>query len=183
MPIDRSCPLCGDDIESTDQVFWEWSITRRVWNIAQQHNWVPMHNVPLDHQCSSHLIMQYRQNTNSKIMTSVAILLWSIWKGRNDMVFQNKPFNPIRLLINAKKAFAEREIRTCMLELGGKSSTFHLKLYCEVECPPRRFVKLNFGGSCVHNSMMGGFIFRDWATNLLKAGACSTLWRFLNPSG
>ena len=53
----------------------------------------------------------------------------------------------------------------------GRSSAFHLKFYCAVECPPRGFVKLNFDGPRIYNSAAGGFIICGWAGNLIKAGA------------
>jgi len=37
--------------------------------------------------------------------------------------------------------------------------------------PPPRVVKLNFDGSLSHNSAIGGFIIRDWISQLIKVGA------------
>ena len=42
-----------------------------------------------------------------------------------------------------------------------------------MECPPRGSVKLNFDGSLHYSSAAGGFIIRDWAGKLIKAGAVS----------
>jgi len=89
MMIDPTCPLCGEDIETIDHLFWDCSTTKRVWRLAFQQQWVYL---------------------NPNAVRRATFLLWSIWKGRNDLVFQNRQFIPIRVLTCDKKAFAEWEI-------------------------------------------------------------------------
>jgi len=97
-----------------------------------------------------------------------------IWKGRNELVFRNRQFNVTRILIMIKKAFAEWEIRTCLSEgptfRGAISprSTSNLLVRWN---PPSGSIKLNFDGSCFHNSAAGGSIIRDWAGRLIKVRA------------
>jgi len=113
MTIDPLCPLCGEDIETTC-LFWECSFTKSIWDLAQQHNWLPLHDIPCNQQCSLQIIKKFRQNSNPNDIRKLAFLLWSIWKGRNAFVFQHQHANPIRIIINAKKAFGEWRIRSCM---------------------------------------------------------------------
>ena len=127
-------------MESTYHLFWECSQTRRIWSSAVQHRWIPSLRVLVGRHCLAQLIRQYRLNPNPKIIRNVAFLLWNIWKGRNELVFQNRRFNHTRILISIKKAFAEWEIRTCMsdgIRFRGLIPAFHFIFYCAVECPPR----------------------------------------------
>jgi len=59
------------------------------------------------------------QNWLSNLRTStplipldrVIVLLWNIWKARNNKVFRNEVSNPVAILIRAKKASVEWRIR------------------------------------------------------------------------
>ena len=44
----------------------------------------------------------------------MSFLLWSIWKMRDAIIFQQEFFQPTKCLIRAKKLSAEWRIRTCM---------------------------------------------------------------------
>ena len=39
--IDPWCPLCEDEVESIDHLFWGCQSTSRVWELAVQHQWLP----------------------------------------------------------------------------------------------------------------------------------------------
>jgi len=39
------------------------------------------------------------------------------------------------------------------------------------KCPPPGIVKINFDGSMQNNSVVGGYIIRDWKRNLPRAGS------------
>jgi len=39
--IEPQCPLCTNDIEIAEHMFGECPQTRKVWDLAQQHNWIP----------------------------------------------------------------------------------------------------------------------------------------------
>ena len=115
MMIEPSYPLYGEDIETIDHLFWHCSITKRVWRLAFQHQWVPRQQLQGQHYFSQ-LLTQFRLNLNPKALRRATFLLRSIWKGQNELVFQNRQFDPIRILICGKKAFTKWEIRTCMSE-------------------------------------------------------------------
>jgi len=40
--VDPLCPLCLRDIESSDHLFSKCSLTRRVWDLAKAHKWIPI---------------------------------------------------------------------------------------------------------------------------------------------
>ena len=73
-----------------------------------------------------------------------------------------------------KKANAKWRIRTCMSVdhfFRGPSSSPTTSIHI-VRCypPSPGFVKLNFDGSLINLSAIGGFIILDWTGKLIKAG-------------
>jgi len=42
MLIDPTCPLCMNNIESNDHLFWECPSIKRVWRLALQHKWLQL---------------------------------------------------------------------------------------------------------------------------------------------
>jgi len=87
MMIAPSCPLCGEYIEIIDHLFWDYSITKTVSSLAFQPQWVPRQQ--LQGQCYfSQLLTQFCLNPNHKALRRATFLLWSIWKGMNELVFK-----------------------------------------------------------------------------------------------
>jgi len=116
MNIDPTCPICADDIETIDHLFWDCSVIKRVWSLAHQHGCVhPL--PPQDGQASGHqLFTVYHHCKNPKDILKVAFLLWRIWKAQNAFVFKGDVVTLVRILIATKKGFAEWQIRTYMSE-------------------------------------------------------------------
>ena len=84
---------------------------------------------------------------------------------RNDVIFQQELFQPIKCLIRAKNLSAEWRIQTCMLVdefFHGSSFTPTHKLQIIRWHPPiSETVKLNFDGSLQGNLAARGYILCD----------------------
>ena len=101
--IDPQCPLCLDDIETTNHLFEGCSSTYPVWELAVQHQWIPQQ---IQMNCTQDWIQSFgtlKNICNDKILQRISFLLWSIWKAWNAVIFQNEFFNPMKCLIRAKK--------------------------------------------------------------------------------
>jgi len=114
MQVDPTCPLCMNDIESNDNLFWECPSIKRVWGLASQHKWLQLPEISHGPRRLKQLILRCKQSRNSDDIVKVVFLLWSIWKGRNAIIFQHEVFGPLWTLIRAKRSYAERRIWTCM---------------------------------------------------------------------
>ena len=173
--INPACPLCLGDIESIEHIFKDCPLVHKVWDLAAQHSWLPPTLSPPGCPDLFSCLNKIKSSHNSQALQKFSFLLWSIWKSRNEMVFNNEIFNPVACLIRAKKASAEWRIRTCMsvdhYSRGSSSSPGTPSHLVRWYPPPPGFVKLNFDGSLINSSAAGGFIIRDWTGRLIKAGA------------
>jgi len=85
-------------------------MAHQIWELAVTHQWLP--SIPFAHTDFSlceelHLLArnQYPQ------LSRIALLLWSIWKSRNALVFNNESTSPMGTLLRAKRSWADWMIR------------------------------------------------------------------------
>ena len=173
--LDPQCPLCATDIESIDHLFQGCPHTLSIWDLAKQHRWIPLQFTP---NTTFPWLTQWGSclaTYDKKILQRIAFLLWSMWKMRNAVIFQQKVVQPIKCLTRAKKLCAEWRIRTCMsvdhLTKGSSFPPSNKTLFIRRQPPTPGTVKLNFDGSLQGNSAAGGFIIQDWRGEILVMGA------------
>ena len=101
--IEPHCPLCTNDIESTEHLFQECPQSKTVWDLAQQRNWIP--SQATINQATPWLsnFETFLTSYERKTLQRISFLLWSIWKMRNAVIFQQDFVHPIKCLIQAKK--------------------------------------------------------------------------------
>jgi len=112
--VDPQCPLCSDDIETIKHLFGEFPCAYPIWALAAHHKWIPQ-QVQMNR--SRYWLQSFgtmNNNCSGKSLQRISFLLWSIWKARNAVIFQNELFNPMKCLIRAKKLSAQWRIRTCL---------------------------------------------------------------------
>ena len=112
--IEPQCPLCTIDVEFVDHLFWTCCKTQRVWNLAAQHHWLPAYLMSRFNHDWLRSFGKINELCSLKEVQKLSFLLWTIWKGRNAVIFENENFNPIACLIKAKRAYAEWRIRNCL---------------------------------------------------------------------
>jgi len=81
-------------------------MAKKTWELAISNHW-------LSSQPLSHLLHSVREGLHElftnrdKDLTRVPILLWSLWKSRNALIFANEVPNPMASLLRAKRIWTE----------------------------------------------------------------------------
>lgn len=91
---DTTCVLCGEDEEQMSHLLFTCKVSWELWTLC--YRWVKVdmvpHNNPIIH------LLQHRRLLGGKGDTKIAstiwtALIWAIWSGRNDQVFNGKKFD------------------------------------------------------------------------------------------
>ena len=104
--VDPICPAGLLEIENIDHLSVGCHMVKKTWDLAVSHNWLTSQPFPQSlPSVRKGLHNLYTSRTSS--LTRVAILLWSIWKSRNAMVFDNDVSKSMGSLLRAKRSCAE----------------------------------------------------------------------------
>ena len=176
--LDPTCPACLNDIEDTDHIFLHCPKARQVWDLAAVHQWLPLFTF-------SSLTMSIRDHLHelacqkSPHLSRVVLLLWSIWKSRNALIFKNDTPNSMGTLLRAKRSWAEWKLRTSKsLTFSSRSSqpyqyNHHLPKtiqFIRWQLPTGGGVKINCDGAKSPRGASAGFVIRSWTGRMLLAG-------------
>ena len=178
LPLDPICPACLHDIEDTDHIFIHCPLAHQTWTMAVAHNWLPQLsfptlNAPLRDQLHDLATQDYPH------ITRVVLLLWSIWKTRNGLVFNNDVANPMGTLLRAKRSWAEWKLRTSSSPILSSSTTsthsphrLHSNIphFIRWQPPAGGNVKLNCDGAKSSRGASAGFVLRSWTGGFIMAG-------------
>jgi len=97
-----------------DNLFLDCHMSRRAYDLATQHDWIPAGLLASGPTLGEQLHGLRSWFSFCMLLQKLSILLWSIWKGRNHLVFRNENFIPLACLVSAKKSYAEWRIRSCI---------------------------------------------------------------------
>jgi len=178
--IDPLCLACNKDIEDTDHIFLHCPVAQKVWDLAVPHQWIPSSSFA--HQGPSlreglHLLAQ----NQSPHLTRVVLLLWSIWKSHNALLFNRESTTPMGTLLRAKRSWAEWRLRTSSSTLTStisSSSPPHTHQVPKVpqfigwKLPHGGFIKINFDGTKSTAGAATRFVLRSWKGGFIQAGTC-----------
>ena len=176
--LDPLCKTCNLDIEDTEHLFMHCPKARQVWELAVAHRWLPALPFPTTDSPLCEALQLLIQNRYPNI-DRVALLLWSIWKSRNGLVFRNEPTSLLGTLLRAKRGWAEWKLRTSSLDKtttissSSPHSTHHpLNHHILIgwELPRGGFIKINFDGSKSSEGAAAGFVLRSWQGGFITAG-------------
>ncbi|XP_076892373.1 uncharacterized protein LOC143544101 [Bidens hawaiensis] len=82
------CPLCGDYDETSDHLFVSCQSSQVIWQVIAQWCKVPtLYAFSIKDLLDFHLTIQGTEKRRKVIHAMVLITIWSIWKLRNDRVF------------------------------------------------------------------------------------------------
>nr|XP_043631525.1 uncharacterized protein LOC122602975 [Erigeron canadensis] len=84
------CPLCGNSIETCNHIFGQCAVASRLWSLVTK--WLQIAPIPL--QGPTHIIiyiddMHVSKDKKDIIEAIIYCVWWSIWKYRNEEVFNN----------------------------------------------------------------------------------------------
>jgi len=179
LQLDPVCPVCNADIEDTDHLFVSCPMVQQVWGMAVAHKWLP--SIPFPQFNSSlreelHVLVQNKY----PCVDRVVLLLWSIWKSRNALVFRSETPSPMGTLLRAKRSWAEWMIRTSSSiptystsspDPSQPSHHPHSSCFIGWNSPRGGFIKINFDGSKSPAGAAAGFVIRNWQGGFIKAGS------------
>ena len=145
---------------------------------AVQHGWLLDGFFSVGNNLCDQLRLIGSGPNTRKVALKISFLLWSVWESRNNVVFRNEIFNPRACLVSAKKAFAERQLRSCIsmddFFKGPSSTPSSINIKFVRWYPPQPgVVKINFDGSCINSAAARGFVLRDWTGKIIKVGAAN----------
>ena len=176
IPLDPICPACLTDLEDTDHIFIHCPVAKHTWDLAIAHHWLPSYPFgPTQAATRDHI--HRLASHNPSLLSRVALLLWSIWKTRNALIFRNEPPKPMGTLLRAKRSWAEWKLRTS----GSPTTTlphsspinFHRSTYTQPirwQSPAGGAVKLNCDGTKSSRGTAAGFVLRNWKGSFILAG-------------
>ena len=151
-------------------------MTQRVWELAVSHQWLP--TLPFAHAVSSlHEELHALALSRHPRLSRIVILLWSIWKSRNALVFRNDTPTPMGTLLRAKRNWVEWTWRKSSSLLPSSSLSHHQQPlhppsihFIRWLSPRGGFIKLNFDGSKSSAGAAAGFVLRNWNGGFIMAG-------------
>ena len=112
--IDPVCPGCHSEIEDIDHLFMGCHMVKKTWDLAVSHQWISSQSLSLLGSSVKEGLHNLHQ-AHDQSVTRIAMLLWSIWKSRNAMIFDNDAPKPMGSLIRAKRNWAEWQLRMSVL--------------------------------------------------------------------
>lgn len=89
--IDASCPLCNENSETDEHLFMHCNATKAVWFAS------PLGIHVLENADLKAWVLKWltcKEQLGSQIFCST---LWKLWQERNQVVFQQKPLNPMKV--------------------------------------------------------------------------------------
>lgn len=160
-----TCPVCNVDDESLDHLFRHYRMAENCWNlVSTPPNFLSSFHLPLD------LWMKEACSTKVPIDSGIQwnalfpLILWNLWKGRNDSVFNDKAVTPHEILhysIRESKEYAQ-------LLLSRKDSLMASQQWVRWSPLEADIIKINFDGAmkaCYHLASAGGLLRNhngDW---------------------
>ncbi|XP_056695811.1 uncharacterized protein [Spinacia oleracea] len=160
------CPLCDTYIESINHLFIQCPTAKQIWNLDHTKKWLDFSIPFCDFFETIDYLRKYQQT-----LCKFLFIIWTLWKERNDCIFNNCNFNTFRVFCKANFYFKEWQVRTNIdqHQLKGTPLTSHTHtiithnppVLVRWYPPPQGTFKLNFDGSCNSSSAAVGFIIRD----------------------
>ena len=80
------CPTCLLHLEDTDHIFVNCYFLAKIWVLAYQHEWIA-HNPFLNAISFIITVLHDLLVIRSSDLPKIVVLLWSIWKNHNAIIF------------------------------------------------------------------------------------------------
>ncbi|XP_042980196.1 uncharacterized protein LOC122310366 [Carya illinoinensis] len=161
------------DKESVEHVLWECVAARDVWCLCSSK---------LQKQCKNQinfrsLLMHMVQELEHEVLMEVAVVAWKIWRGMNDLVF-NQTFSTPQFIV--RKATQKLEDLIALFSQQTSNSTTTIPQTIQWSAPPADVYKVNWDSAVAKvNCKVGvGTIIQNWEGRVI---ACMRMCRPLFP--
>jgi hypothetical protein len=173
LAIDTTRPLCFEAEENREHMFMRCRLAQQTWFSSSLGLHVPLQMSLKD------WLAEWLSKKNLLASQLFGTTLWKIWQGRNNLVFQNSPFDP-RQIASAAADFVMEFNCAIGLEIAATPTSSTADPWC---LPPTGMSKLNVDAGCFNDGFMGcGMVIRDCrgtvtfaATKLERRQGSSTL--------
>ena len=175
--LDPLCPACNTALEDTDHIFLQCPLAQKVWDMAVAHKWLP--SIPFAHPAATLQdgLQSLSHNPHSQL-SRIVLILWSIWKSRNALIFRNVVPSPMGTVLRAKRNWAEWKLRTTHSSVPSSTPGSHnlpsqarSSHHIRWKLPYGGFIKINFDGSHSSAGAAAGFVLRNWKGGFIMAGS------------
>ncbi|GAU39667.1 hypothetical protein TSUD_60340 [Trifolium subterraneum] len=144
--LDPICPLCYDGEETQEHLFMHCQVIRRFWFLSP----LGLH-VPADVNLFKWM-EHWLSNSNFMATQLFSLSLWTIWKMRNDSVF-NKKYPNCMIVVQNVSILAEEFNLACNLISNVVSEPIiNSDVDVRWELPPIGFLKVNIDAGCFKNN-------------------------------
>ncbi|OVA08152.1 Reverse transcriptase zinc-binding domain [Macleaya cordata] len=172
--VDPSCPMCHLSLETYDHLFLKCDIARQIW-FGSDIGLVIDRNDPLTNL--RRIFNQWISSPNTlEIAKRGCALLWTLWKSRNRVVFDNAQIDITQIIREAHRIYHEHQappifhgLNNTLIEATVSISNQNLSW----EKPPPGTIKINVDGATGNNSIAAGIIARNEEGMVL---ACRTFF-------
>jgi hypothetical protein len=180
LAIDTTRPLCFEAEENREHMFMRCRLAQQTWFSSSLGLHVPLQMSLKD------WLAEWLSKKNLLASQLFGTTLWKIWQGRNNLVFQNSPFDP-RQIASVAAEFVMEFNCAIGLEIAATPTSSTADPWC---LPPTGMSKLNVDAGCFNDGFMGcGMVIRDYrgtvtfaATKLERKGKAPLhllkLWHF-----
>ncbi|CAJ2627787.1 unnamed protein product [Trifolium pratense] len=144
--LDPICPLCHDGEETQEHLFMHCQVIQRFWFLSP----LGLH-VPTDvnfFQWMEHWL----SNSNFMATQLFSLSLWTIWKMRNDSVFNKKSPNCMNVVQNISVMAEEFNLACNLITNVVSEPIISSDVDNKWEPPPVGFVKINIDAGCFKNN-------------------------------
>ena len=164
--VPHICPFCNSHAETQDHLFLNCPFIRQYWDADIVSHWM---GTQVNTPNLLTLFRDIRHNVNLPVK-KIIVSLWSIWKGRNALIFSHIPSTIMSIYSRAFKIFTEWNIRSHLDSFNDIVPKTHSPLYHKTIqvawSPPAPGVfKINFDGSVCNNFGSAGVVIRDYTGN------------------
>lgn len=157
VPLDTICPLCFNDLETTDHLFMRCPLVQQVWFLS------PLGARPPPDSDSIMWLLFWLESKEVLASQLFCTLLWKIWFFRNQTIFKFLPFDPLAVVASANSFVFEFN------SAQPKSASNRLRLN-SWEAPPVGYLKVNIDAGCGHDGkVFWGQVIRDHNANVVAA--------------
>lgn len=164
--VDNCCSLCGCSGESIEHALRDSNMAKAVWFGGLRIR------VESDNQQFVFWLSNIVEHSPASVFELSLMVIWMLWKNRNDGLWNGKQLMPQDLLIRTEGWL--QEYHKCH-KSGTKKS---MKVQQKWRRPGVDWVKCNFDGAWIHQGSRGGFgaVLRDHMGDFVAAVAGPLGW-------